>query len=73
MKKQLLRLLFLITLFSGMRTDVDAQLVYIPDSAFRAYLNQNFGSCMVGDSIDPTCPDVLDATIISVEGLGIIS
>jgi uncharacterized repeat protein (TIGR01451 family) len=71
MKKQLLRLLFLVTLFSGMRTDVDAQLVYIPDPNFRAYLNQNFGSCMVGDSIDPSCPAVLAAKYIDVSNRGI--
>ena len=38
----------------------NAQLVYIPDPAFRAYLNQNFPTCMAGDSIDPACPDVLN-------------
>ncbi|MBL0097071.1 MAG: hypothetical protein IPP46_11765 [Bacteroidetes bacterium] len=71
MKKRLLRLLFLITLFSGMRTDVKAQLVYIPDSNFRAYLNQYFGSCMVGNSIDPTCQDLFAVTDINVSGRGI--
>ncbi len=71
MKKQLLRLLFLITLFSGMRTDVNAQLVHIPDSAFRVYLNQNFGACMVGDSIDPSCSAVLNTTGINVSNRGI--
>lgn len=48
-----------------------AQLVYIPDSAFRSYLNQNFAGCMIGDSIDPTCPGVLNAKSIIVANRGI--
>ncbi len=71
MKKQLFRLLFLVTMFSGIKTDVNAQMFHIPDSAFRAYLNQNFGSCMVGDSIDPSCPAVLATKNINVSNRGI--
>ncbi|MBL0096396.1 MAG: hypothetical protein IPP46_07765 [Bacteroidetes bacterium] len=40
--------------------------VYIPDPVFRAYLNQYYSSCMVGDSIDPLCPAVLGTKHINV-------
>ncbi|MBK9639644.1 MAG: hypothetical protein IPO63_18280 [Bacteroidetes bacterium] len=56
MKNILLKLICVFTLALGLNTSTKAQLVYIPDPAFRNYLNFNFSSCMVGDSIDSTCP-----------------
>lgn len=71
MKKILLQLFYFLSLSLGTNTVSKAQLVHIPDSAFRAYLNQNFGACMVGDSIDSNCPAVLAAKIINLSNLGI--
>ncbi len=71
MKKILLKLICVIALVLGVKTFSSAQLVHIPDSAFRVYLNQNFGACMVGDSIDSTCPAVLAANNINVNNRGI--
>ena len=71
MNKNLLKLICVLTLALGLNTSSIAQLVHIPDSAFRVYLNQNFGACMVGDSIDPSCPAVLAAKNINVSNKGI--
>jgi uncharacterized repeat protein (TIGR01451 family) len=71
MKNILLKLTCVIALVLGFKSSGSAQLVHIPDSAFRVYLNQNFGACMVGDSIDPTCPAVLSAKNIYVSNRGI--
>jgi Leucine-rich repeat (LRR) protein len=71
MKTILQRAVLIFSLVLGLNTSVKAQLVYIPDSAFRAYLNQNFSSCMVGDSIDSTCTSALNAQFIYVGNLGI--
>ncbi|MFN0188920.1 MAG: T9SS type A sorting domain-containing protein [Bacteroidia bacterium] len=73
MKNILLKLICIFTLSIGTTTVSKAQLVYIPDSAFRAYLNQNFGACMVGDSIDSSCPAVLSAKKIDVRNRGIFN
>ena len=66
------RFLFLTMLLClFMTNDSKAQLRYIPDPGFRNYLNQNFASCMVGDSLDISCPAVLNATSIDVNSYGI--
>ena len=71
MKNILLKVICVIALVLGFKTSGSAQLVHIPDSAFRAYLNQNFGGCMVGDSIDSSCPAVIAAKNINVINRGI--
>jgi Leucine-rich repeat (LRR) protein len=71
MKNILLKLICVLSLILGVKTFSSAQLVHIPDSAFRVYLNQNFGACMVGDSIDSSCPAVLAAKYIDVSSRGI--
>ena len=71
MNKIILKLICVFTLALGFNSTTKAQLVHIPDSAFRVYLNQNFGACMVGDSIDSSCPAVLAAKNIDVSNRGI--
>ncbi len=71
MNKILLPLICILSLLLGANTNSKAQLVHIPDANFRAYLNQNFGACMVGDSIDSSCPAVLAAKYIDVSNRGI--
>lgn len=50
---------------------LQAQNVYIPDPNFRAYLQQNFTSCMNGDSLDSECVQVQDTTYLNLNGLNI--
>lgn len=50
---------------------LQAQNVYIPDPNFRAYLQQNFTSCMNGDSLDSECIQVQDTTYLNLNGLNI--
>ncbi|MBK7966533.1 MAG: leucine-rich repeat domain-containing protein [Bacteroidetes bacterium] len=71
MNKILLKLICAFTLALGLNTTTKAQLVYIPDSIFRVYLHQNFGSCMVGDYIDSNCPAVLNTKILKINNRGI--
>jgi uncharacterized repeat protein (TIGR01451 family) len=71
MKRILRNMILVLSLAFGLQTSVKAQLVYIPDSAFRAFLYQDYPSCMIGDSIDPTCPDILTAPYIDVTYRGI--
>ncbi|MFN0187167.1 MAG: T9SS type A sorting domain-containing protein [Bacteroidia bacterium] len=71
MNKNLLKLICVFTLALGLNTTTKAQLVYIPDSAFRVYLNQNFGVCMVGDSINPSCTNLNFQSFIDVSNKGI--
>jgi Leucine-rich repeat (LRR) protein len=71
MYKILLPLICFLSLLLGANTISKAQLVHIPDSAFRNILNIYFSSCMVGDSIDSSCPAVLAAKYIDVSSRGI--
>jgi uncharacterized repeat protein (TIGR01451 family) len=71
MKTTLQRALLIFSLVLGLQTSVKAQKVYIPDPNFRTWLNQNFSSCMVGDSIDPSCSAVINAKYIDVSARGI--
>ena len=66
MKTILRKLILVLSLALGLQTNVKAQKVYIPDANFRLWLNANFPSCMVGDSIDPTCPAVLNTKYIYI-------
>ncbi|MBK7966531.1 MAG: hypothetical protein IPK10_15485 [Bacteroidetes bacterium] len=47
MKITLLRIVCIFALAIGTSTVSKAQLVHIPDSAFRVYLNQNFGILLI--------------------------
>jgi hypothetical protein len=71
MKTILRSVILVFSLAVCLQTNVKAQKVYIPDANFRAWLNINYASCMVGDSIDPACPEVLNATWISINYKGI--
>lgn len=67
MQKNLL-LLFLCLSFTAAKS----QTVFIPDSSFRVFLmNNGFASCMSGDSLDTTCPAVVNATSINCTNKGI--
>ena len=48
-----------------------AQNVYIPDSVFRAFLQQQYPTCMVGDSLNTTCSDVLQDTSLEIHFSGL--
>jgi len=57
----------LIIFLSGTFSNLRAQMVYIPDSAFRAALiNSGYAGCIAGDSIDSSCPQVASATDLFV-------
>lgn len=71
MKTILQRIVLIFSLVLGLQRSVKAQLVYIPDANFRTWLNTNYASCMVGDSIDPTCSAVLNTKNINLYNLGI--
>jgi uncharacterized repeat protein (TIGR01451 family) len=46
-----------------------AQMVYVPDVSFRNELiNQGYGSCIVGDSINANCSLVLNTTYLNLQG-----
>jgi uncharacterized repeat protein (TIGR01451 family) len=70
-----LRSLFLTLIFISVFCEMQAQMVYIPDAAFRNKLTSlGYGSCIVGDSIDSTCPAVvstisLDISVASIYNL----
>ena len=66
MKATLQKIILVLALFIGLTSICKAQMVYIPDSAFRAYLNTNYPTCMVGDSIDGSCPQVINTTFLNV-------
>jgi uncharacterized repeat protein (TIGR01451 family) len=67
----LLRTFVLVWLFSllGM-AEVQAQgpKAYIPDSAFRVFLQINYPTCMVGDSLITNCQSVVLSTALFVQG-----
>ncbi|MEO5572591.1 MAG: leucine-rich repeat domain-containing protein [Bacteroidia bacterium] len=57
MQKYYTKILFIFVFISFHFSFAKAQLVYVPDTGFRNELiSQGFGSCFVGDSIDPSCP-----------------
>ena len=52
---------------------VHAQMVYIPDANFRTFLQGEYPACMVGDSLDSQCQEVIDEYSLSIVDLGIQS
>ena len=48
-----------------------AQKIYIPDPNFRSWLQTNYASCMVGDSLITNCSNVIIATSINVSNKSI--
>lgn len=48
-------------------------MAYIPDSTFRHFLTLNYPTCMTGDSLNTSCPQVLSETGISVTGLSTLN
>jgi hypothetical protein len=61
------KVIFILCLAFGLQTNVKAQLVYIPDPNFRNWCNASgLSGCMVGDSIDPSCPAVLNVKYIDL-------
>jgi Leucine-rich repeat (LRR) protein len=72
MKKAIfLRFVVLCLVFLGYQAK--AQMVYIPDSAFRLFLQTEYPTCMnaTGDSINKNCSQVLSDTIIDLSNSGI--
>ncbi|MFN4123862.1 MAG: T9SS type A sorting domain-containing protein [Flavobacteriales bacterium] len=67
MKHHLLSFLLLLLTLGKL----NAQMIYIPDPNFRAYLQQNFAACMNGDSLNASCSAVQNASSLSVYGLSI--
>lgn len=67
--------LYFVLLLIGICTSlkVKAQLINIPDPNLLAYLNQNYPSCMVGNSIDASCPSVLNTTVLGFTSQSISS
>lgn len=66
MKKTILRYLFFLFVFCNSGY-LKAQMVYMPDPMLRAKLSSlGFASCIVGDSIDSSCPSILSTTSLSV-------
>ena len=65
--KKLVSISFLVFFFH----DLKAQNVYIPDYYFRDFLTNNFPGCMSGDSLDTTCPAILNATEIIINDVGV--
>lgn len=66
------RFLF-ITLFIAQTVLGFAQMVYIPDPNFRAFLQTEYPNCMDGDSLDSQCAEVVQEDILSINGNGLIS
>src|SRR5438132_7937073 len=49
-----------------------AQMVWLPDTNFRnELLVQGYGSCIIGDSIDSSCPMVVATTRLNVSASNI--
>ncbi len=71
MKTTLQKIILVLVFSIGLSSISKAQIVYIPDSTFRAYLNLNYPTCMVGDSIDGNCQQVINTTDLNVSHLTI--
>ncbi|MDB5257627.1 MAG: hypothetical protein JWM14_2322 [Chitinophagaceae bacterium] len=69
MKK--LRFLLLSALSLFVLLPAQAQLVTIPDANFRAFLETNYPTCMVGGQLDITCDEVVNETYLLVRSLDI--
>lgn len=67
MKHYLLSFLLLLLTLGKL----NAQMIYIPDPNFRAYLQQNFAACMNGDSLNASCSAVQNASSLNLSGLSI--
>src|SRR5215203_7084851 len=66
MKTRLLKLLLIFNFSFLIFNSSSAQFVLIPDTNFRNFLvNNGFAGCMQGDSLDTTCPAVINATIMN--------
>src|SRR5690349_8595917 len=64
------RLFILITFFFAF--SAQAQMVYLPDTNFRNKLiNLGYGVCIIGDSIDSSCPQVANTTSLNVSSFNI--
>ena len=61
-----------IFLLTSCVSNIKAQMVYLPDTNFRnALIIQGYGPCITNDSIDASCPNVVNATSINISN-GII-
>lgn len=54
--------LFLILCFAGV--GATAQHIYIPDPGFRFHLETEYPGCVIGDSLDSQCPEVVSDTTL---------
>jgi hypothetical protein len=64
--KKAIFLSFVVLCFVFLGYQAKAQMYFIPDTNFRAFLQTNYASCMsaTGDSLDGSCPAVLNATVL---------
>jgi gliding motility-associated-like protein/uncharacterized repeat protein (TIGR01451 family) len=69
--KRIIYLICMILLYS-IQT-IHAQYVSIPDSNFRAYLLGRFPTAMLGNNLDTTNTQVINATVVDVDSLHITS
>lgn len=68
--ENILALLCLLFLLTG-SFQTQAQYVYIPDPNFRAFLQDEYPGCMVGDNLDTTCNAVTSNINLYLDNLGI--
>ena len=66
MKRFSLLLFFLATAFTSV-----GQNIFIPDTIFRSFLQNNYPSCMNGDSLDSQCSQVINEDEVDCSSLGI--
>jgi hypothetical protein len=73
--KKAIFLRFVVLCFVFLGSQAKAQMYFIPDTNFRAFLQTNFASCMnaTGDSLDGSCPAVLNAYSLYVSNRNIVS
>ncbi len=59
------RKLLLLAIFFSFCTTLKAQMVYLPDTAWKNFLmTQGLSSCITGDSLDASCPAILGITTL---------
>jgi uncharacterized repeat protein (TIGR01451 family) len=71
--KKAIFLRFVVLCFVFLGYEAKAVKYFIPDLKFRAYLQVNFAGCMnaTGDSLEGSCPAVLNATTVDVRAQNI--
>lgn len=63
--------IFFLLLFFGYNCKLEAQFVTIPDPNFVTFLQQHYPSCMSGNQMDITCPQIVNAPQLFVNSQSI--